>query len=81
MKCTAIVLAAGQGKRMKSKCELDEQQIISEMLKDVRESVLFNNNEEILKKWKTVDVNQKQSAADEFFERYNTNHFTDLLKN
>ena len=32
---------------MKSKCELDEQQIISEMLKDVRESVLFNNNEEI----------------------------------
>lgn len=36
---------------------------------------------EILKKWKTVDVNQKQSAADEFFERYNTNHFTDLLKN
>lgn len=39
---------------MKSKCELDEQQIISEMLKDVRESVLFNNNEEILKKWKAA---------------------------
>lgn len=36
---------------MKSKCELDKQQIISEMLKDVRESVLFNNNEETLKKW------------------------------
>ena len=34
---------------------------------------------ETLRKWQTVDVKQKQSAADEFFERYNTNHFTDLI--
>ena len=29
---------------------------------------------------KIIDKQKKQLAADEFFERYNTNHFTDLIK-
>ena len=33
----------------------------------------------ILKNWKQNTVESKQGAADEFYERYNKNHFTDLL--
>ena len=33
----------------------------------------------ILNNWRNVSAVQKQAAADEFFARYNTNHFTDLL--
>lgn len=33
----------------------------------------------ILENWKETEKKQKQAAADEFFERYNTNHFVDLL--
>ena len=33
----------------------------------------------IIKKWNKVNIKQKQTAADEFFNRYNTNHFSDLL--
>ena len=34
---------------------------------------------DILNNWQTVDFSEKQAAADEFFARYNSNHFTDLL--
>lgn len=33
----------------------------------------------ILNNWRAIDVQSKQAAANEFFERYNRNHFTDLL--
>lgn len=33
----------------------------------------------ILDNWRTINVEEKQAAADEFFARYNKNHFTDLL--
>lgn len=35
----------------------------------------------ILNNWLPIDVIFKQKAANEFFARYNTNHFTDLLEN
>lgn len=34
---------------------------------------------QILNNWKVVNVENKQNAATEFFNRYNTNHFTDFL--
>ena len=34
---------------------------------------------QIINNWKDVDVEKKQNAATEFFNRYNTNHFTDFL--
>ncbi len=34
---------------------------------------------DILNNWQTVDFSEKQAAADEFFARYNSNHFADLL--
>lgn len=33
----------------------------------------------ILNNWRAINIEEKQAAADEFFARYNTNHFTDLL--
>lgn len=33
----------------------------------------------ILNNWRVIDVQSKQAATNEFFARYNTNHFTDLL--
>ena len=33
----------------------------------------------ILNNWRLISVSEKQAAADEFFTRYNKNHFTDLL--
>ena len=33
----------------------------------------------ILNNWRAIDVQSKQAAADEFFARYDTNHFTDLI--
>ena len=32
----------------------------------------------ILNNWRTIDKEAKQQAADEFFTRYNTNHFADF---
>ena len=43
---------------------------------------IAQNNSEIiqtLKIWNAVTAEYKQSAANEFFDRYNTNHFPDLL--
>lgn len=34
----------------------------------------------ILNNWRSIDVQTKQAAANEFFERYNTNHFSDFLQ-
>lgn len=34
----------------------------------------------ILNNWRNIAVSEKQAAADEFFARYDTNHFTDLIK-
>ncbi|HAZ96118.1 MAG TPA: glycosyl transferase family 1 [Treponema sp.] len=34
---------------------------------------------DILNNWKSISAKQKQSSADEFFERYNRNKFADLL--
>lgn len=34
---------------------------------------------QILNSWKTISKEEKQSAADEFFARYNTNHFADMI--
>ena len=33
----------------------------------------------ILNNWRVINIEEKQAAADEFFARYNKNHFTDLL--
>lgn len=33
----------------------------------------------ILNNWRAIGTASKQAAADEFYSRYNTNHFTDLL--
>lgn len=29
--------------------------------------------------WKQISKSQKQNSADEFFARYNTNHFADMI--
>ena len=34
---------------------------------------------DILNNWQPLALSEKQAAADEFFARYNSNHFTDLL--
>lgn len=34
---------------------------------------------DILTNWKSISAKQKQSSADEFFERYNRNKFADLI--
>lgn len=33
----------------------------------------------LINSWKSITVREKQKAADEFFERYNKNHFPDIL--
>lgn len=34
----------------------------------------------ILNNWESYSISKKQRAADEFYERYNHNHFTDIIK-
>ena len=34
---------------------------------------------ETIKNWKNVCLTEKQDGADEFYSRYNKNHFTDAL--
>ena len=60
--------------------------IAFEGIEDNKENKLFFRAESIdgfiaiLNNWRTIDVSVKQKAADEFFARYNTNHFPDLLE-
>ena len=43
---------------------------------------MSNENEllAIINNWNYVDLDRKQKAANEFFDRYNKNHFTDILE-
>ncbi len=43
------------------------------------EKSLAQNFAGLLTNWKSISVKQKQSSADEFFERYNKNKFVDLI--
>lgn len=43
------------------------------------EKKLAKKISDILTNWKNISVRQKQSSADEFFERYNKNKFADMI--
>ena len=77
-KCTAIVLAAGQGKRMMSKIqkqylELDEKPIVYYSLKVFQESSVID--EIIL----VVDENQKEYCKTEIVDKYHFTKVTELV--
>lgn len=92
-KCQALIapLRKGAGVKVKvidalsSGTPVIGSSVAFEGILDNQNYKLFNHCEtledyiQFLNKWIDVDVDFKQKAADEFFARYDINHFTDLL--
>lgn len=94
-KCQALIAPLHKGAGVKVKvidslssgtCVIGTE-VAFEGIEDNLENRLFFHVETdeayaaILNNWRVIDVNSKQKAANEFFNRYNTNHFSDLLEN
>ncbi|AEE17298.1 glycosyltransferase [Treponema brennaborense] len=93
-KCQALIAPLHKGAGVKVKvidalscgCSVIGTDIAFEGIEDNSENKLFyvadlpGEYADLLNQWKTVSAENKQAVADEFFLRYNKNHFTDLIE-
>lgn len=92
-KCRALIAPLKKGAGVKVKvidaltigCPVIGSDVAFEGISDNKETTLLylcSDNKDytdLINNWSMWDVQKRQSAADEFYERYNTNHFPDLL--
>ena len=92
-RCRALIAPLKKGAGVKVKvidalttgCPVIGSDVAFEGIVDNKETSLLNmcsdnkDYAELINNWSMWDVQKRQLAADEFYERYNTNHFPDLL--